>query len=87
MALTRLNATYPIVARTPRLESAMRTCVLQTHCDKLTAGLDMADKLVTQAQGEAPDPCRQQITVLRAACPTSFASMNADAARRLTALR
>lgn len=87
MALTRLDATFPFVDRTTRVESAIRACVRQIHRDRLTAELDMADELATQAQTDAPDACRQQFTVLHAACPASFASMSAEAIRGLTAPR
>lgn len=99
MALARPDATCRIVDRTARFESALRACLLQANRDKLTAAgegarqvymppeLDLADKLVTQAQGNAADACREQFMALYAACPASFASMDAGAIQQLTAPR
>ena len=97
MALARPDATCRIVDRAARFESAMRACLLQANRDKLAAAgegarqvymppeLDLADKLVTQAQGDAGDACREQFMALYAACPASFASMDAGAIQQLTA--
>jgi hypothetical protein len=97
MALARPDATCRIVDRAARFESAMRACLLQANRDKLAAAgegarqvymppeLDLADILVTQAQGDAGDACREQFMALYAACPASFASMDAGAIQQLTA--
>lgn len=99
MALASPEAPCAIADASVRFQQATRACFLQANRDKMAAvgeaarqayappGLDLADKLLASAQGEAPDGCQEQFAALHAACPTAFASMDSDSVRRLTAPR
>lgn len=99
MALAQPDTPCTAPGSTARFQAAMQACFLQANRDKLAAvgegarqayvppALDLADKLLTQAHGEARDACREQFAALHAACPASFASMDEAAVKRLTAPR